>query len=180
MKMPRIHITGAAGSGTSTLGKLLANKLHVEHFETDDYFHVPTDPPFQIQRSPEDRLQLITKDLLAHNKWVLSGSVMDWGNSPAFNFDAIVFLYVPLEVRIERLRQREKSRFGDRILEGGDMYEEHQEFIDWASRYEKGDVEGRTLQKHKDYLESVKSRGLSIEGDFSTDQQLERILSFIN
>jgi hypothetical protein len=41
----RIHILGAAGSGTPTLGRTLAERLQYPHFDTDAYFWVPTDPP---------------------------------------------------------------------------------------------------------------------------------------
>ena len=34
----RIHILGAAGSGTTTLGRALAERLQCPHFDTDDYF----------------------------------------------------------------------------------------------------------------------------------------------
>lgn len=34
--------------------------------------------------------------------------------------------------RIERLKKRERENFGSRIDFGGDMYEIHQKFIEWA------------------------------------------------
>ena len=34
----RIHITGASGSGTSTLGAALANHLCVAHFDADNFY----------------------------------------------------------------------------------------------------------------------------------------------
>ncbi|MBB6697108.1 hypothetical protein [Clostridium algidicarnis] len=43
-----IHILGAAGSGTSTLGKKLKNKLNYIHLDVDDYFWFPTNPPFLL------------------------------------------------------------------------------------------------------------------------------------
>ena len=40
--MQRIHILGASGSGTTTLGRALAERLQCRHFDTDDYFWLPT------------------------------------------------------------------------------------------------------------------------------------------
>lgn len=37
----RIHILGASGVGTSTLGKALADKLNYCHLDTDDYYWLP-------------------------------------------------------------------------------------------------------------------------------------------
>ena len=41
-----LHITGASGSGTTTLGRALASAWAVPHADTDDYFWVPTTPPY--------------------------------------------------------------------------------------------------------------------------------------
>ena len=49
MKM-RIHITGAAGSGCTSLGRALADRLGCVNFDTDTYFWLPSDPPFQQMR----------------------------------------------------------------------------------------------------------------------------------
>ncbi len=51
----RIHITGASGSGTTTLGRALAAELSCPHFDSDDYFWLPTDPPYTTQRDSEER-----------------------------------------------------------------------------------------------------------------------------
>jgi adenylate kinase family enzyme len=34
----RIHLIGASGSGTTTLGRALAQRLGYPHFDTDHYF----------------------------------------------------------------------------------------------------------------------------------------------
>jgi NAD(P)-dependent dehydrogenase (short-subunit alcohol dehydrogenase family) len=38
MKGRRIHVTGASGSGVTTLGRALADALALPHHDTDDYF----------------------------------------------------------------------------------------------------------------------------------------------
>ena len=77
-----------------------------------------------------------------------------WAPCPQLDFTCIVFLYVPTPVRVKRLRLREQQRFGNRILNGGDMYNTHEEFIVWASRYDVGDIEGKTLARHEAYLKA--------------------------
>jgi adenylate kinase family enzyme len=47
----RILITGASGSGTTTLGKTLASKLNWGFFEADDYYWLPTEPPYKKRES---------------------------------------------------------------------------------------------------------------------------------
>lgn len=41
-----IHIYGASGSGTSTLGKFISEQLGYTFMDTDDYFWLPTDPKY--------------------------------------------------------------------------------------------------------------------------------------
>lgn len=44
-----IHIYGASGSGTSTIGKYISNKLGFYFMDTDDYFWQATNPPYTIK-----------------------------------------------------------------------------------------------------------------------------------
>jgi adenylate kinase family enzyme len=74
----RIHILGASGSGTTTLGRALAARLLCPHFDADDYFWLPTDPPYTHQRERTERQQLLMDDLTAQEQWVLSGSLCGW------------------------------------------------------------------------------------------------------
>ena len=160
----RINVIGGSGSGTSTLGRSLASALSLPHFESDAYFHVPSDPPYQNQRPAEERYQLICRDLGADGSWVLSGGIADWNPYPELSFTCVVFLYVPTAIRIERLRHRERARFGSRIEVGGDMYDTHREFINWASRYDEGGIEGKTLARHQAYLASQQCPVLEYRG----------------
>ena len=112
----RLHILGASGSGTTTLGRALAERLPCLHFDTDDYFWVPTDPPFTHQRERTERQRLLMDDVTAHNAWVVSGSLCGWGDVAISLFELVVFLWIPHNVRMARLHRREHARFGKRIL----------------------------------------------------------------
>jgi adenylate kinase family enzyme len=94
----RIHILGASGSGTTTLGRALAERLESPHFDTDDYFWLPTDPPFTHQRERTERQQRLMDDLTAHDAWVVSGSLCGWGDVAIPLFELVVFLWIPHEV----------------------------------------------------------------------------------
>ena len=132
----RIHILGASGSGTTTLGRALAAHLQCPHVDTDDYFWLPTDPPCTHQRKRTERVQLLMHDVTAQDSWVVSGSLCGWGDVAIPLFELVVFLWIPHDIRMARLRQREHARFGARILPGGDMYEQSQQFLAWAASYD--------------------------------------------
>jgi hypothetical protein len=82
MTARRLHLVGASGSGTTTLGRALARHLDCPHFDTDDYFWLPSDPPFELIRDRATRQALLGHDLQHHPAWVLSGSLCGWGDVP--------------------------------------------------------------------------------------------------
>lgn len=144
-----IHIYGASGSGTSTLGRALAEAMHLIFMDSDDYFWLPTDPPFTQKRPIPERLALMQSDIDAAPKGVvISGSLTDWGDPLMHRFTHAIRVVTPTAVRLERLHQREYARFGARIREGGDMHAAHLEFLDWASRYDTGDASMRSKACH--------------------------------
>jgi hypothetical protein len=83
----RVHIVGASGAGTTTLGRALARRLTCPHLDTDDYFWLPSQPPFQNIRPAVERRTLLGADLARHPGWVLSGSpvqrLLDAGSTEA-------------------------------------------------------------------------------------------------
>lgn len=75
-----IHIYGASGSGTSTLGKRISEESGYKFMDTDDYFWFPMKPRYTTKRSKEERIALMKKDILENDNVVISGSLVDWGD----------------------------------------------------------------------------------------------------
>ncbi|HBZ78338.1 MAG TPA: hypothetical protein DEO39_06515 [Clostridiales bacterium] len=105
-----IHIFGASGAGTSTLGKKICDELGYFFMDTDDYFWEPTDPKYTVKRSFEERLRLMKEDIEKHDQIVISGSLVDWGDELIPLFTLAIRLVTDTDVRIERLRKREKAK----------------------------------------------------------------------
>lgn len=161
----RIHITGASGSGVSTLGAALAAAIGAVPLEADDYYWLPTTPPFQHKRPPAERLARLLADQAAHPRTVLAGSVLGWGAELEHGFDLVVFLYLETALRVERLRAREIERLG------------HADpaFLEWAALYDAGPPEGRSLAKHRAWLAERRCPVVELHGDDSVEQRLARI-----
>lgn len=138
LKGTMIHIIGAPGSGTSTLGRLLAQQLGFEFFDADDYHWFTSDPePYRRRRNPDHRRQLLHDDLEGKEKIVLSGSVFGWGDVFLPQFTDIVYLSVSTTTRLERIRAREWQRYGASRLEaGGDLHIVLHKFLQWAGEYD--------------------------------------------
>lgn len=69
MKSHRIHVTGASGSGITTLGRALADTLALPHHDTDDYLWQPTTPPYRTLRAAADRLRLMREMFVPRADW---------------------------------------------------------------------------------------------------------------
>jgi adenylate kinase family enzyme len=173
----RIHITGASGSGVTTLGGALAQRLDAPQFDVDDFYWLPTDPPFVEKRPVAGRLELLGERLTG-SKWILSGSLVGWGDPLIPLFDLVVFIYTPAEVRLARLKAREAVRYGPAIEPGGAMHQNSQAFLAWAARYDDPHFEGRSLAVHNRWLERLPSPALRLDGLTPTTAQVEAVLAW--
>lgn len=112
MRPSRVHILGGSGSGTTTLGHALAAHWAVPHADADDYFWMPTTPPFTRKRGDAERVALMREIFVGRPAWVLSGSMLGWGESVVAECDAIVFVALDPAERLRRLEAREVVRRG--------------------------------------------------------------------
>jgi adenylate kinase family enzyme len=180
MKSRRIHITGASGAGVTTLGRALADHLALPHHDTDDYYWKPTEPPYRHKRASGDRVRLMHEVFVPRAGWILSGSLDGWGDVLVPHFDLVVFLKTPSELRVERLRAREAMRFGaDSISPGGWRFEEAAAFFDWASHYEHGTREGRSLARHEAWLANLPCPVLRLNGSRPVAELVGEVLKML-
>jgi adenylate kinase family enzyme len=151
--MARIHILGASGTGTTTLGAALADSLGCIHADADTFYWLPTDPPFTTPRPPEARLALLLSRIKKATSWVFSGSAISWAMPLERLYDLVVFLRLDPVLRMERLRRREIADYGARIEPGGDMELASRQFFEWAAAYDSASLEQvRSLATHELWL----------------------------
>lgn len=170
-----IHIFGASGSGTTTLARKISEEMNYFFMDTDDYYWMPTEIPFTVKRPIEDRLALMKKDIEEHENVVLSGSLTDWGDTLIPYFTLAVRVVTDTDTRVRRLAEREYRRFGDRIREGGDMYEAHLEFLAWAARYDEGDAQMRSRAHHDQWQKLLKCPVLIVDGAEDLNENFRRV-----
>ncbi|KAL2069916.1 hypothetical protein VTL71DRAFT_14595 [Oculimacula yallundae] len=181
MSATRLHLLGASGSGVTTLGTNLSRALSIPVFDVDEYYWILTDPPFTAKRSIPERISIL-KPLLAraqeeHGGWILAGSMCGWIAEFMEDIEHVIFVDLPTEVRMSRLKERESKRHGDRIKEGGDMYDESIAFIKWAERYEDPTLdEGRSRRMHEEFLKGLKVPITRLEGDKTESEMMEGAL----
>jgi len=176
----KIHIFGASGSGTTSLGEGLSQRNGYTHFDTDTYFWEQTIPPFRKKRKIELRQEMLRKDLEKSSSWVLTGSLCGWGDFAIKYFDLAIFLYVPKEIRMKRLNDREIKRYGKDILAPNDSrYKVHQGFIKWAELYDTGGLDMRSKAMHQEWISKLDCPIIRLEGVFSLNTNLNKIIKEI-
>lgn len=178
MSIRRIHITGAAGAGVTSLGAALAHRLGAVHLDTDDFYWLPTLPPYRLKRDAAERLALLDAAVADAEKWVLSGSCDAWIGSLVKSFDLVVFVVTPTPLRLARLRQRERARFGaEALAAGGAMHDQHCQFLDWAAAYDTGAAAGRNRQRHELWLSQLDCPVHRVDGSEAVNDIVDRLLT---
>ena len=151
-----IIVFGANGSGKTTLGRELARLLGFKHMDIEDYCFEQSEIPYTNPRSREDYLKLMLTDIEKHNLFVLSTVMGDLGDIIPKFYQLGVYISAPFEVRIERVKQRTYERYGERVLQGGDMHERELQFLDF--------VASRPLKKIEQWAETLVCPVIRVDG----------------
>jgi hypothetical protein len=175
MRRCRLHVVGASGSGTTTLARALANHWSVPHADADDYFWVPTDPPYVEKRPESARLSLMREVFVPREAWVLSGSMVGWGEAVIDECDAIVFLTLDPEERLRRLEAREVLRRAGRAFDP----EAWAAFVDWARGYDDPAFEGRSRGAHEKWLADRDQPVLRLHSAADPEELLDTVLDWV-
>ena len=163
-----IIVFGANGSGKSTLGQELARVLSFKYMDIEDYHFIKSEVPYTAARAREDCLHLMLADIKKHQSFVLSAVIVDFGEDISSMYDLAVFMSAPLKTRIERINQRACEQHGDRIREGGDMYDQHLKFIDF--------VTSRSLERIEYWAETLVCPVIYIDGTKSISENTEVVV----
>ena len=90
----KIHLLGPSCSGTSTLGKLIADKYSIPWIDSDSIFWIKTNPPFTTKRDINERTKMLKDYFNKNDSLVLSGSALEWGDFIKDHLDLIILKYV--------------------------------------------------------------------------------------
>ena len=82
------------------------------------------------------------------------------------------WIKAPLDIRLKRIQYREKKRFGNRVLLGGDMYEQQLMF--------RNVVQNRDEQKVEESVEKLRCPVIMLDGADDIKENLDKIIGTIN
>lgn len=127
-----IIVFGANGCGKTTIGCELAHKLKMKHFDVETYYFEESEIPYSKPRTKDTVIERMLVDFEKCNSFVLSAVTGDYGDEISSMYKLGVFLFAPIDLRLERIERRSLEQYGKRILIGGDMYSQEQEFIEFV------------------------------------------------
>ena len=171
-----IMITGPSGAGKTTLGKMVAEELGYAFVDVDDYiWRRDAEVPFSAMYSREEKISRLQDAISACEHFVMAGSMDSFHEHFDPCFELVVHLRADAQIRVERVKARERASFGDRILEGGDMHEAHLKMLHDIAGYDHG-TGGCTLQQHEKWLNSLACKTMCLDGADTLDENLSKIV----
>ncbi len=168
-----IIICGLNGTGKSTLGKALAEKLHFYFIDIEDLYFPKINPDY-IYASPRTREEvgkILLHEMKMHKNFILASVKGDYGEDIYSFFQYVILLDVPRDIRLQRVKERSFQKFGSRMLSGGDLFEQEEKFFHF--------VESRNENIVEEWVKSLKCPIIRIDGTKSIDENTNFIIERI-
>ncbi len=167
---PGILICGLNGAGKSTLGRALAQQCGLRYIDNEDLYFSKTDPndPYTAPRSRQEVEQLLLKEIKTSKGFVFTSVRGDYSQAVRDLFSCAIWVHVPRELRLERLRNRSFQKFGDRMLPGGDLYAQEEQFFAFA--------QARTENLVEEWLRTVCFPVIPVDGTKPVEENIASIL----
>lgn len=144
-----ILICGLNGCGKSTIGKALAAKTGFHFIDNEDLFFSRSHPndPYTNPRTRDEVERLLMDEVKKHPHFVFAAVKGDYGKAIIPFYQYAVLIEVPKQIRSLRIRNRSFQKFGNRMLSGGDLYQQEEAFFQLAASRQEDEVESwvRTL-----------------------------------
>lgn len=169
-----IIVCGLNGVGKSTLGKALAEKLNFYFIDNEDLYFPKTDSKYMyaIPRTREEVEKLFFSEIKAHGDFVFASVKGDYGESVYPFFQYAVWIDVPKDIRIKRVKNRSFQKFGNRMLVGGDLYEQEEKFFKL--------VESRAENMVEEWIQNLNCPIIKIDGTKPIEENINFIIKQIN
>ncbi|HET7341290.1 MAG TPA: hypothetical protein VFL90_07495, partial [Methylomirabilota bacterium] len=88
---------------------------------------------------------------------------------------------VPAEIRLARLRARERARYGEAAMgAGGARHAKAEAFLAWAARYDDGEPVERSRAMHERWLAALPCAVLRLEGPAAVDAHVAAVLDALS
>jgi len=172
-----IMIMGSSGAGKTTLGKMVAKELGYKYVDIDEYiWRKDTEIPFSEMYPKCEKISRLMEAISDCEHFVMAGSMNSFHEHFDPYFELVVHLHADSQIRVKRVHERELEQFGERVSEGGDMYEEHRKYLSDIAGYDYG-IGGCTIQQHEEWLKAVDCPIIRLDGADELEKNLHIIVS---
>ncbi len=153
-----IIICGLNGAGKSTLAKALAKEINYRFIDIEDLYFPKGNPEYMYSnpRSFEEVESILSNIILENDSFVLASVKGNFKEDIVSHFKCAIYIDVSKEIRIKRVYERSYNQFGERMCEGGDLYEKEQAFFDF--------VRSRDENAVKNWLDTVSCPIIKVDG----------------
>ena len=168
-----ILICGLNGTGKSTLGRMLADRMGYEFIDNEDLFFPKADPLYMFSnpRSEEEAVRLLEEKISKNDRFIFAAVRGNYGDKLIAALDRIILIEVPKQIRSRRVRDRSYQKFGDRILPGGDLYDRESK---WFSL-----TDSRPESYVTEWLETLDCPVIRIDGTRPVEENVNDLLSVL-
>ena len=166
-----IHVMGASGTGTSTIGELLGKELDFDVIESDFYKWEQTIPEFQIMRPIEESNKLLIDKIKESKNLIITGSLHS--NSVTFDYiDLIVYLKCHTFIRMRRIKKRDIQFGRNSLKQEGEIKENFLGFLFLAKNYNKLGLDKRSRASQKWVMSSCENASVI---EISTNGRMKKV-----
>lgn len=169
-----IQVCGLNGCGKSTLGRALAKELGFHFIDNENLYFSRTSSgePYGSPRPRDEVERLLTDEVRAYPNFVFAAVRGDYGMEiiPFYNY--VVAIEVPGDVRSQRIRNRSFQKFGDRMLAGGELYEQEEAFFQMAASRNDSYVDN--------WLQTLSCPVIRVDGTKPAEENVRRIIEQID
>ncbi len=164
-----IAVCGLNGAGKSTLGAVLAESLGYVFIDIEDLYFPKNDPEYMYSDPrPFAEVERLLGEILSHGGgYVLSAVRCNFKKEVISQIKCAVYLEVPKEIRLMRVYERSYRKFGERMKEGGDLYEKEKSFFEH--------VKSRDEKTVLDWLSNVTCPVIVTDGTRPIDESVNYI-----
>ena len=167
-----IIVCGLNGSGKTEFGKALAKKLHYYFIDHEDLYFPKTNSRYMYEspRSAEEVEQIMLSEIAKHGDFVLASVRAPFESAMPFLKLAIV-VSAPVEIRIKRIWSHSYEKFGERMLPGGDLFEQERGFLELAGK--------RTVEYAEEWLKDFNGEIIRVDSTQGVGKNIKDILKNI-
>lgn len=165
-----IIVSGLNGTGKSTLGKVLAEKLHFYFIDIENLYFPKIDPDYiyATPRTREEVEKLLLHEMKTHENFILASVKGDYGEDIYSFFQYVILLDVSKDIRLQRVKKRSFQKFGNRMLLGGDLYEQEEKIFRF--------VESRDENIVEEWVKYLKCPIIRIDGTKPIEENVDFII----